>query len=370
MFDFLRPRHVVHARAVLKNSKRILDYRRDLLPTEVVERINAANGQLAAALRGRDRAAVESAAAAVESVFDRSVPLPPPSGWRENTEVFVVAIVVALGVRTFILQPFTIPTGSMQPTLNGVRGYPQETAGPNPLVRGLELAWFGRTYLDAVSREPDVILSMKEVQRFRFFTFTEVSCERQRFTIHAPLRTLQEYFGVRPGREYRAGEPLARGFVEAGDQVLVDKASYYFRRPRRGEVFVFNTEGIKMIERNLRQQGIEGSQFYIKRLAGLPGDKLRIDPPRLFVNGAPAAEPGLARVVASENGYRGYGNASPHLPDGTAELALPPRQYFALGDNSYNSLDGRYWGTVAERNLTGTGVFVYWPFGRHWGFIR
>ena len=49
---------------------------------------------------------------------------------------------------------------------------------------------------------------------------------------------------------------------------------------------------------------------------------------------------------------------------------LPPGSYFAMGDNSYNSYDSRYWGPVPEENLVGRGLLVYWPFNRHWGLIR
>src|SRR5207302_5769655 len=92
-------------------------------------------------------------------------------------------------------------------------------------------------------------------------------------------------FHVDLSREYHAGDVIARGYFNAGDHVFVDKLSYNFRKPKRGEVFVFKTTNIREIERQLRLQGQEGSQFYIKRLAGIPGDQLRIDPPHLFING-------------------------------------------------------------------------------------
>ncbi len=54
----------------------------------------------------------------------------------------------------------------------------------------------------------------------------------------------------------------------------------------------------------------------------------------------------------------------------TVHITVPWHAYFALGDNSYNSLDSRYWGTVPEDDLVGQGFVVYWPFNRHWGLIR
>jgi signal peptidase I len=53
-----------------------------------------------------------------------------------------------------------------------------------------------------------------------------------------------------------------------------------------------------------------------------------------------------------------------------AKLTTEPRQYFAMGDNSYSSSDSRFWGPVPEQNLVGPGWFCYWPLTKHWGFIR
>jgi signal peptidase I len=88
--------------------------------------------------------------------------------------------------------------------------------------------------------------------------------------------------------------------------------------------------------------------------------------------------------MSERDGYRGYSNESEQPDYGTGvrryrmkllgapdeTLEVPPRNYFALGDNSFHSSDSRDWGGVPEENVMGRGVFVYWPFTRHWGRIR
>ena len=115
-----------------------------------------------------------------------------------------------------------------------------------------------------------------------------------------------------------------------------------------------------------------GAPFYIKRLAGLPGDTLRIDPPRLFINDRPAEEYayGFERVIRAESPYRGYAFGREYLSAPDRSFGVPAHGYFALGDNSYNSFDSRYWGPVPEENLVGRGLVVYWPFYPHFGLIR
>jgi signal peptidase I len=286
--------------------------------------------------------------------------------------VLVVAIVLAIGVRSYFLQPFTIPTGSMQPTLNGIIGYPAQEPPPAFPRRVWEFVVYGRGYVNTVCERDETVTNMVERRWLRFFVFTNVLTTGGSYSVHAPRETLQRFFRVLPGRDYKAGEAIARGHVDPGDMVFVDKMSYNFRAPRAGEVFVFKTSGIRHIEDSLRMQGIAGSQYYIKRLAGTPGDELNVQPPLLYRNGKAATEPGFVRVMAARDGYRGYGNGPQggflSHPDST--FRLPERRYFAMGDNSYNSSDSRYWGTVPEENITGRGMFVYWPFRPHWGLIR
>lgn len=370
MFGFLTPRYLKEGKAVLKHGRKLLAYKRDLLKPEGVSDLEAQLEKLAAAVSRRDRARIAAETQGLEALVGKLIPTPSHPGWRENTEVFLVAIVIALGVRTYFLQPFTIPTGSMQPTLNGIIAVATNEPRPNPIKRMFDYVWFGRNYLDVVSETDDTVLSLIERKRLRFFTFTEIKCERRSYTVQATAEALVRTFKVDLGRKYAAGEVIARGHITAGDHVFVDKMSYNFERPERGEVFVFKTTGIRGIESRL--DPAMGSQFYIKRLVGLPGDELRIDPPKIFVNGKEADTAGSQRVMSQQNGYRGYGLGPQggYLSSPERTFELGPAKYFALGDNSYNSSDSRYWGTVPERNIMGRGFFVYWPFGSHWGLIR
>jgi signal peptidase I len=223
------------------------------------------------------------------------------------------------------------------------------------------------------AKTDDIVTGMAERKMLFFFTLTDVQCSHSSYSIWAPADTLHRDFHIDLGREYHAGDAIARGYVDAGDHVFVDKVSYNLHSPTRGEVFVFSTRGISRIEQMLTQQGVEGSQFYIKRLTGLPGDTLRIESPRLFVNGQEAQEFGPRRVMSATGGYGGYSNPSPadarYLTSPEATFTIPSEHYFAMGDNSYNSFDSRYWGPVPQDNLMGRGLFVYWPFLPHFGFV-
>ena len=74
--------------------------------------------------------------------------------------------------------------------------------------------------------------------------------------------------------------------------------------------------------------------------------------------------------LAAKPPYRGYAPGHDYLATPQQTYTVPPHGYFAMGDNSYNSYDSRYWGPVPEENLVGRGLLVYWPFYQHWGLIR
>jgi len=367
-------RYIKEAKHYVHGARKFLHYKRDVLTAEENEKVESKIAGLKTAMRGKSRQAVETAIGELDALIGKLSPPPADAGWRENVEVFLVAIVIAAGIKAYILQPFRIPTGSMQPTLYGIVGTPAATPPPNILVRAFEFVCFGRHYFDLRAQEPDVVTGLKEHTYANFFTFTDIVCRKRTYTLFVPRDPLARYFHVVPGREYQGGETIACGHMDTGDQVFVDKVSYNFVKPAAGDVFVFKTTGIRKIEEGLNPA--LGSQHYIKRLAGMPGQTLRIDPPKLFVNGeVPAAFP-FQRVMSMKGGYQGYSNrpagGGSFSRLGTPEetFAVPARGYFALGDNSYHSSDSRVWGAVPERNVAGRGLFVYWPFSKRWGVIR
>src|SRR6266404_2906257 len=359
-------RYVKHSKLLVRHAQKYLRYKRDVMESAIYDELGGMIRRLRAALKQRDPKEIESRAEELDARLHALTPVTWESHWRENVEVILVAIVVAVGIRSYFLQPFKIPTGSMQPTLNGIIGYPSTTPAPNILRQIGEFIILGRNYIDVVSREDDQIFEIEPKKILFFFTFSRLICGHQNFLVYAPPETLTHDFSVFPGRTYHSGDIIARGVVDTGDQVFVDKFSYNFVKPHRGDVFVFRTNHIP----GIREDPEAGSPFYIKRLAGLPGDRLRIDPPFLFINGDKAEGFGFARVMSAKPPYRGYALGHEYLSQPDRTFTVPQHGYFALGDNSYNSYDSRYWGPVPEENVVGRGLLVYWPFVPHWALIR
>jgi signal peptidase I len=400
------------AKLLSKGAQKFLNYKRDLLPAERIAEIESRRADLLKAVKDGDREACTAAEKQLTNVCEKALPTYHRPNWmEENLEVFFVAIVVALGIRAYYLQPFRIPTGSMQPTLNGITGeYKEKADFPAFPIRGFETVMRGRSYVhkelkrDRTFRSPDIRQSIIEKQKWNFFTFTYLRFQDGDVRIHAPRRVLLEELGLaakigldRNGRIHRttlpAGTVVASGIVDSGDLVLVDKVSYNFRRPSRGEVWVFDTRGIEGIHKRSGPQG--AGSHYIKRLVGVPGDTLQIKPPLLYVNGKLPKEQKLRDVMERTGTFTdkkqnvGYELAKSGGP-GSSEYAnkryiedvetvlplkkdAPPgyREYFSMGDNTDNSLDSRYWGPVHEYNVVGPALFSLWPITTgHWGLIR
>src|SRR6266699_4608290 len=225
------PRYVKHSKLLLRHAQKYLRYKRDILDTETYDLIGADIRRLHAALRQRDRKQIEGRAEELDAKLHRLTPVTWESHWRENCEVILVAIVVAVGIRSYFLQPFKIPTGSMQPTLNGIIGQSSSAPAPNILRQISELIILGRNYINVVSREDDQVFEIEQKKLLFFFTFSRLVCEHQNFLVYAPPETLTRDFNVFPGRTYRRGDIIARGTIDTGDQVFVAQISYNFVKP-------------------------------------------------------------------------------------------------------------------------------------------
>lgn len=177
---------------------------------------------------------------------------------REWVESIIVAFLLAMVIRAFIVQAFKIPTGSMRTTLI----------------------------------EGDLILVNKFI--------------------------------------YGAKVPLVNLRLPALSQ------------PKRGEVVVFIYPEDK-------------KKDFVKRVVGLPGEKVQIKGGSIFINDKPVTEPVFNRIY--------YYNRGQFATEGEA-IIVPKDSYFVLGDNSASSKDSRYWGFVPKEYILGKALLIYWPVQR------
>lgn len=394
-----KPKYLKQAKLLRKGVKKFLHYKEDLISPENMEAIEQHMVDFEAAVATKDKETIKADAKKLTTACEKAVKPSTSPGLRENLEVIFVAIVIAIGIRSYFVQPFRIPTGSMQPTLNGVIAKLHDpTSGafekPGFIGKFGQKVSEGRNYVDLTIPAGAEIDEIKEVTVLKFFTWTKIFYKDPKmepesvyvskktlldpvgnggFGLEEKLRLVNkprlEYADVK-GERLKAHRPLnepitIQGYFDTGDQVLVDKVSYHFRRPNRGEVFVFSTRDIHGITSPLPPGH---SQHYIKRLVAVPNDLMEIkeDGGPLWINGELAEEEGIRRVSENEN----YGGYTLDRQRNMFNLQqLEDRQYMALGDNSANSADSRTWGPVKEENLVGPAMMVYWPF-EHWGKIR
>ncbi len=416
----------------LEVAERVFRFRSDLMSAAEIDELQARRGELRAQVK--ERAPAEKLKLGIERLEDvlrrTGGAIYPKTALVENVEFFLVAAIVILGIRTYFVQPFKIPTNSMWPTYNGMTSEVFKTPADEPNVAAVAMrgvafgAWphrldapadgevlipldgpasrnriwaakvRGRSWLVIPTdvREYFLFVGDRAVSvtlpwdfdfdwtiyeaflgRGQPFTPTNHGLEIARREQAGEIET--RFLGGRPvkclrtGKRVRSGERILAFDELTGDQLLVDRMSYHFVPPSVGSGFVFRTGNIPGVAATY------GDQYYIKRLVGTPGDRLELRAPGLLRNGQPIeGSTAFEGNATRSRNYLGYEHPPRMRPDGRLKpgeiLEVPKDSYFAMGDNSPNSEDSRYWGFVPGADVVGRPVFVYYPFTRHWGPAR
>jgi signal peptidase I len=190
------PKWKKEAMHLAKGARKFVHYKRDIMAAERVAEIEARRVDLLAAIKSGDRAKVDEASKQVRATCENSLPYEKPVGWlEENVEVMFVAIVIALGLRAYYLQPFRIPTGSMQPTLNGIMGKVKpKSEWPSFPERMMEKLLKGRSYVSIKTDEDRRLamdakgrLMLADTQFMHFFSRSEMYFEGSKPTYFSRL---------------------------------------------------------------------------------------------------------------------------------------------------------------------------------------
>jgi signal peptidase I len=317
-----------------------------------------------------------------------------------------VALAVAMGVRTFFLQPFKIPTGSMQPTLWGVTDV-NHINDPDfkvpPFLTRVKHWFEGKSYVHVVAKTDGRVEAVSRPWPPAIFSiYQRIKIGGQWHVIWfppdygaPPYGTLEYRAGLQQDRLYQKGDDVIKLEMNAGDHLFVNRTTYNFRKPHRGEIIVFETHGITALRPD------QQNTFYIKRLVGLGGDTLRIEPDYELIQ-LPTKPPGVNQVLVGhpvvngehlsastprfENLYTFYGakRGAEQLPyvenhyfghamlwnfaPGKPPFTVGTNSLFVMGDNTMNSSDSRDWGDFPKEKVIGKSSFVYWPLSERFGW--
>lgn len=303
-----------------------------------------------------DQGDLDAAIERMSAATDRVYPLVNNSGIRENVEVVIVALAAAMAIRAFFFQPFKIPTGSMQPSLNGITVEAQPQGGfldHQPLKFAKWLVT-GTSYKEVRAK----------VTGLRTSNVYATNRDKYAIDISGVPHLIPSYMGsaVELKSHYTKGDVICRAKVITGDHILVNKMKYNFMRPRRGDIAVFDTK-------HILDSRVRPDTFYIKRMVGLPGEKIQIQDREIVADGRIVREPPIFEQMITDPSYQGHANAE-LLATPDDFIQLKDDQYLMMGDNTFNSLDGRFFGGVPQEDFQGPAFFVYWPFRSHWGLIH
>lgn len=396
----------------LRLGHKVKAYRSDILPAGDLENLCQGLFDLDEAMQKDEDEAISKSITHLEKVLRKcGGSYYPHSHWVENVEMFLVAAILAIGIRTYFIQPFKIPTNSMYPTYNGLTyklygvEKPQTEDPPGLAMRFFRKLFLGASYHEIIAAEegelriplPTFRSSSEAMAHNSNFSYQTVG-GRKWLVFPTTLKEFKFYIGNQPvkvrvprdfvfdnvvkdlysnyfnhpisdpnlgrvlstGLHFKKGERVLGFEILTGDALFVDRFSYHFFPPKIGDPFVFRTSNIEGISPDNR------GKYYIKRLVGKGNDTLSIQNSVLYRNGKPIeGADAFAKNASQEGEYEGYTNRW-RLNTGL-EDTIPENHYYAMGDNSDQSSDSRAWGYVPEKEVVGKALFIYYPFTSRFG---
>ena len=130
--------------------------------------------------------------------------------------------------------------------------------------------------------------------------------------------------------------------LHTGDRLVVEKVSYHFHPPHTGDIVVFEPP------EQLQSLGYRKDQVFIKRIIGKPGDLVRVNNSKVYINDRPLSED----YIAEPPDYQ------------LVSVKVPEAEFFVMGDNRNDSNDSHIWGFLPKQNIIGRAIFRFWPFDR------
>jgi signal peptidase I len=409
----------------LELAEKIFNFRRDQLTSAESAELQKRTEDLRAKIEQRvETGKLKLSVEALEPVLLRTGgKIYPKNELTEWVEFFLVAGIVLIGIRTYFVSPFQIPTNSMWPSYYGMTDHVYRTPQENPglMEKAVNFLTLGAVHHEVISPQSgEVAMDYFYNPQYGFIPLVTKKTGRKWLVVPTVLHEYTFYVNDVPvtvdvpedfdfrktivdaffngdatayaqrlqnesgqaeqvvdqidsertvralrinlGSTVQAGGSLLSFDIRAGDMLFVDRFSYHFIQPKVGSGFVFRTRNIA----GLQDDPVSADTYFIKRLVGVPGDTLEVRPPALYRNGQPiTGAASFAKEAKQLDNYPGYCTTG-SLSTGQT-VSVPPDNYFAMGDNSPNSRDSRYWGFVPAKAVVGRPLFVYYPFTRRWG---
>ncbi|PMB27132.1 signal peptidase I [Fischerella thermalis CCMEE 5198] len=144
------------------------------------------------------------------------------------------------------------------------------------------------------------------------------------------------------------------------DKIIVDKLSYKFSNPQRGDIVVFSPT------KELQKEDYQDA--FIKRIIALPGEQVALKNGKVYINNQPLRE--NTYLSPSQQTVVNVCTSGPQPPFLAKSVTIPPDSYLVLGDNRNSSYDSRCWGVVPRENIIGRAVIRFWPLNNIGGIDK